>query len=115
MLLWRQTNAPMVEDAATQVEDKRPIWYCWKDQRSQDWLEPILMQAITRWGKATQESSLSFELDQKDALLCNGGGFRADASLISDETREGSVNDFWNNNLCATQITTGYDCDNNHC
>ena len=52
------------------------------------------------------DSTLKFELDDKDIPLCSGKGVKPDALLISDDTLDD--NDWHNENACETQATTGY-------
>ncbi|KAK4548754.1 hypothetical protein LTR36_008527 [Oleoguttula mirabilis] len=84
---------------------KQPIRYCFKDQRSHDRLQTIVDQAVARWAHAlAPASNLEIGYDHDDTYLCNDAKIRPDALVISDESTDGNEN--WDD--CDTKSTTGY-------
>ncbi|KAK5129348.1 hypothetical protein LTR08_003578 [Meristemomyces frigidus] len=85
----------------------QPIRYCFKDARSATTLQPIVDQAVAKWAHALHPaSSLQIGLDHAGAKVCSGPAVRADALVISDESRPEDPQ--WKWEECDSQSTVGY-------
>ncbi|KAK5119449.1 hypothetical protein LTR85_007549 [Meristemomyces frigidus] len=86
-------------------DQKQPIRYCFKDERSRGNLQSTVDQAVARWAHAlSPASNLEIGFDHDDTPLCTDPRIRPDALVISDESTDDNANWF----DCDTKSTTGY-------
>lgn len=95
----------------------QPIYYCFKDHRSVNNLNDILLNAIAVWAHAIEATALSIDLpppaNGDPHVLCGDqrlAGY-TDALVISDDTQDGNdalKDALADESACQTATTIGY-------